>query len=162
MGNILAAALLAVAVTLTATHGAPEPRRVCHARGALPDPVCTPGDVETTDLKIICGQSTTARRAVPESLHKLVLADYGITSTPPAGSIEVDHLVSLELGGSNSRDNLWPEPAAPLPGYHQKDVVENWSHREVCAGRMTLAFAQAKIAADWTGLQRTMEGRPDP
>jgi hypothetical protein len=62
------------------------------------------------------------------------------------GAYEVDHLVSLELGGSNGIANLWPEAAEPRPGFHEKDRYENYLHAEVCAGRMPLQEAQRRIA----------------
>ncbi len=35
------------------------------------------------------------------------------------------------------------------PGAHEKDKVENYLHRQVCGGQMTLAAAQKQIASDW-------------
>lgn len=69
---------------------------------------------------------------------------------------EIDHLISLEIGGSNDIKNLWPEPYAPAPNAHQKDLVENWLHREVCAGRMVLPMAQHQIATDWFAVYQRM------
>jgi hypothetical protein len=63
-----------------------------------------------------------------------------------SGSYEVDHLVSLELGGNNSVANLWPEIS---PGYHEKDEIENRLHDAVCAGSVSLRAAQQEIARDW-------------
>ncbi|HVC99776.1 MAG TPA: hypothetical protein VNG93_01350 [Candidatus Dormibacteraeota bacterium] len=59
------------------------------------------------------------------------------------------HLVPLELGGDNSGRNLWPEPASPSPGFHQKDDLENYLHDAVCGGRMNLPDAQRGIASNW-------------
>jgi hypothetical protein len=63
---------------------------------------------------------------------------------------EEDHFISLELGG-DPRDpkNLWPEPYNPAPGAKEKDWVENYLHRQVCAGSMTLPDAQQAIVTDW-------------
>jgi hypothetical protein len=116
----------------------------CHVRGLLPDPACTPGAVETTDLAIICGQRTSERRRVSATARRRVLDAYGYSKVP---GLEVDHLIPLELGGSNAILNLWPETP---PGFHEKDKVENRLHKEVCAGRMTIEAAQILIAKDWT------------
>jgi hypothetical protein len=76
-------------------------------------------------------------------------ATYGRPFPPPPGSTELDHLIPLELGGDNTIENLWPEPALPKPGFHQKDLVENDLHRRFCAGQLTLDQAQAIIVTNW-------------
>jgi hypothetical protein len=67
----------------------------------------------------------------------------------PYESCEVDHLIPLELGGSNDIKNLWPQPGDPRPGWDEKDQLENELHAEVCAGKMPLAAAQQCIASNW-------------
>jgi hypothetical protein len=47
---------------------------------------------------------------------------------------------------------LWPQPFGLRPGAHEKDVIEDRLHREVCAGRMTLGEAQAAVAGRWREL----------
>lgn len=42
-----------------------------------------------------------------------------------------------------------PNAFAQPPGFHEKDEVENWLHRQVCSGAMPLAEAQRRIAGDW-------------
>jgi hypothetical protein len=131
----------------------PEHAPPCTVRGLLPDPSCTSGLVDTTDLKVICGQSTHERRAVTEATKRQVFLEYGLDPRPPHGpaeAYEVDHLIPLELGGSNDIRNLWPEAA---PGFRVKDRLENELHRRVCDGQMRLEDAQREIAADWTGVK---------
>ena len=53
--------------------------------------------------------------------------------------------------------NLWPEAAEPRPGFHQKDKVENYLHRQVCAGAMSLTDAQRQIATDWIAVWKQIE-----
>ena len=79
----------------------------------------------------------------------------GIKSRLP-GQYEVDHLVSLQLGGSNDIANLWPEAASPTPGFHQKDQVENSLHDQVCSGAMPLTEAQNEIATNWLAVYNRM------
>jgi hypothetical protein len=119
----------------------------CQPRGALPDAACTPGSIITqaTAARICVSGYTQSVRDVPISLKAGVYAEYGIVAHQ-AGQYEVDHLVPLELGGSNSVANLWPEIA---PGFHEKDAVENELHAAVCAGSTGLRQAQARIAHDW-------------
>jgi hypothetical protein len=129
----------------------------CQARGPLPDAACTPGAVMTTDLETICHQATGPRRNVPASVHREAFADYGYTYPQARGALEVDHLVPLELGGDNVIANLWAEPATPTPGFHEKDRVENYLHRQVCSGAMPLADAQREIATDWMAVWRQIK-----
>ena len=86
----------------------------CVASGGLQDTACTPGDIISTATRDQICQSgySTSVRDVPESEKQAVYAEYGITHHS-TGEYEVDHLVSLELGGSNDISNLWPEAASP-------------------------------------------------
>jgi hypothetical protein len=113
----------------------------------------------TTAMDIICKHSTKERRRVSSEVHRQTFTEYGISYPQPRGAYEVDHLVPLELGGDNMIENLWPESAQPVPGFHEKDKVENYLHRQVCSGAMTLANAQRQIATDWTTVWRRIEGQ---
>lgn len=106
------------------------------------EPSCAPGDTETDDLDIICHQSTKPRRCKPTpAFKKALLKAYGVES---AG--EIDHRISLELGGSNSAKNLWPQPADE---FKLKDWVENELHRRVCSNKMTLQEARTTLLRSW-------------
>jgi len=68
---------------------------------------------------------------------------------------ELDHLISLELGGADTLDNIWPQcgpsgVALPQRNFKQKDTVENFLAMQVREGRMDLSTAQKAIATDWT------------
>ncbi len=121
----------------------------CAASGGLPDPQCTPGAIFSVSTAEICrsGYASSVRN-VTESEKQAVYAEYGIRHHT-TGQYEVDHLVSLELGGSNDISNLWPEAASPKPGFHEKDDVENYLHDQVCSGHISLAEAQKEIATNW-------------
>ncbi len=116
------------------------------------NPQMTPGAVLPVTVKDICVPGYTKKvRNVPSSLKKQVYAEYGITSRRP-GQYEVDHLISLELGGSNSIKNLWPESYVTQPwNAHVKDQLENELHDEICSGKIPLQQAQQEIATDWIG-----------
>ena len=145
----------AAPVPTVLSHGA-----LCHARavpgGVLPDAACTsgatnPAVTQATIGSTICRSGYTATIRPPASytdaLKRQQIAAYGYTDTSPR-SYEEDHLISLELGGASSdQRNLWPEPG---PSPNPKDKVENELHRRVCAGSMSLAEAQQRIATDWT------------
>lgn len=140
-------AIPVIAVEFTSLGVSTDNVAPCHVNGLLPDSACTPGDVETTDLGVICHQATRNRRHVDEATHEYAFAEYGLSPHQPRGDYEVDHLIPLEIGGSNNIKNLWPEAA---PGFHRKDEVENKLHELVCSGRMTIDAAQKAIATDWT------------
>jgi hypothetical protein len=132
----------------------------CRVDGALQDPACTPGAIIADATKAQICQSGYARnvRDVPDFEKNQVYEEYGVTHHT-TGEYEVDHLVSLELGGSNDIANLWPEAASPKPGFHEKDQVENYLHDQVCAGKIGLAQAQHDIATNWLAIYRQMPQR---
>jgi hypothetical protein len=123
----------------------------CHVRGPLPDRDCTPGTrYRRVTAKQVCVPGYSERvRNVPGSRKDAVYRAYGIKKHFNGRTGEVDHLVSLELGGTNAKANLFPEAASPRPGSHEKDRLENALSRLVCRGRISLRFAQRLIATDW-------------
>jgi hypothetical protein len=129
----------------------------CVAPLPLQDQSCTPGAIfpSATTAQICKPGYSRGVRNVSSSTKRAVYLEYGIRSHRPY-SYEVDHLISLELGGSNSIANLWPEPASPTPGYHQKDQVENYLHDQVCSGKMPLSQAQRLIAHNWLSVWHQM------
>jgi hypothetical protein len=135
-------------------------RRGCRVRGRLPDRRCTPGAVYSrVTRKRVCTPGYARRvRHVTQSAADAVYAAYGIRHHFTFENGELDHLVSLELGGSNSRANLFPERASPAPGSHQKDRLENRLHSEVCAREISLRRAQRLIARDWGAAYRARFG----
>ncbi len=132
----------------------------CHAVGKLPDPTCTPGSVnpavtQATIGSTICKVGWTATVRPPAAntgpIKKLAMKVYGEVASS-SGTTEFDHLVPLELGGSDDVSNLWPE-ASDLPGHgfnNSKDLVENALKSAVCAGKVPLDTARLAIAVNWT------------
>jgi len=94
-------------------------------------------------------------RDVSQEVRDQVYEGYDITNRTP-GQYQVDHLIPLSLGGSNDISNLWPQPASPLPGFQEKDAVENYLHDQVCSGQMMLADAQRLIATNWVAVYNQM------
>jgi hypothetical protein len=87
-----------------------------------------------------------------DSLKTIAMHAYGI---PPnqRPRVELDHLIPLELLGSDDITNLSPEvsdiPNARPPFRNTKDGVEGRLHAAVCAHQVTLAAAQWAIAVNW-------------
>jgi len=79
---------------------------------------------------------------------------------------ELDHKVPIEIGGCpNCETNVWLEPWRD-PNHHHcefdtladaacKDRLENYVHRQICSGKMTLAQGQALFLGDWTKAYQT-------
>ena len=126
-------------------------RRGCRVHGGLPDRRCTPGArfSKVTRADVCRRGYSSSVRHVTDATKDKVYAAYGMSTRFDGQDGEVDHLVSLELGGSNARSNLFPEAASPAPGSHEKDRLENALHREVCDGRTSLRRAQRLISRDW-------------
>ena len=124
----------------------------------VPNVKFTPGKADPALTKqVICASTfrTTTIRNVSEKTKTLVYYQYGVINhagycAGPEGC-EVDHLISLELGGSNDVLNLWPQPFVGTLNAHMKDLVENKLHTMVCNGQMPLAQAQKEISTDWVG-----------
>jgi hypothetical protein len=129
--------------------------------GANPDRRCSPGAYYSKLTRsVICLPSltTSSIRNVPSSQKHAVEVEYGMKPKSFGSTPEIDHIVSLELGGSNDIANLFPETANAHPGFHVKDKLENKLHDMVCAGQMTLKTAQQQIAANSQALYAKVFG----
>jgi len=128
------------------------------------DPRVTQDNIQST----ICrpGYSKTVRPSVSvtNKIKGLTLSMYGLKAAAP-GDYELDHLISLEIGGAPADiKNLWPEPwetrgnkkASPGTGAETKDKVENWLHKQICSGKLKLADAQRMEAQNWPGILNEM------
>jgi hypothetical protein len=121
----------------------------------MPDPQLTPGATLEVTTNDICVPGYTKKvRSVPAAVKQQVYAAYGIQHHAP-GDYEIDHLIPLELGGSNAVKNLWPQSFQTQPwNAHVKDQLENRLHRLVCVEKVDLNTAQHDIATDWIAAYR--------
>ncbi len=119
----------------------------------IPDPKLTPGGIDpyiTVEVMKAPGWTTRKIRHVSEEEKKLIFKIYGINPGDyPRGSFEIDHLISLELGGDNSITNLWPEAYFGKINAHTKDRLENRLHKLVIGNKITLRQAQMEISTNW-------------
>ena len=112
-----------------------------------PSPSLTPGATFASASKDqVCVRGYTASvRSVSESDRNRVYEAYGVASADRENYV-IDHLIPLELGGSNDASNLWPEPRqADTNDSKDKDNLENELHDLVCSGEVSLAVAQQAI-----------------
>ena len=124
---------------------------------------------EAISLTMICKPDyDKCIRDVPEDEKKAVYNAYGIPGGEGHGycdvteGCEVDHLISIEIGGSNEQKNLCPQPYSGLQwNAHVKDQLENFYHDQVCSGKIPLTTAQKEIADDWVAAYKKRIG-PEP
>mgnify|MGYP006276210833 CR=1 FL=1 len=114
----------------------------------LPNSNMTPGIfLADATLDKICEKGYTATvRHVTDKQKDEVFQEYNIDRS---GNYEVDHLISLELGGSNDTRNLWPQSYSGIWGARVKDSLENRLHDLVCMGKADLRTAQYEISHNW-------------
>ena len=170
--TLTAVVLLAGCSATTPTASVPTQPPVpahCVARTVghqvLPDPACTPGLVSTLVAQgnihsTICvkGWTSTIRPPVTwsEPLKRRLMTAYGHPRADSLRTVELDHLIPLELGGDPTAvANLWPEPGA---NPNVKDAVESAARAAVCrkVNPLPLADTQAAMARDWVALGRAL------
>lgn len=118
-------------------------------RSALPDPALTPGATMNVSVSQVCASGyTRGVRNVSAEVKREVYAEYGRVRQQGI-CCEVDHLIPLELGGSNGERNLWPQPYDIAWNARAKDRLERRLHSLVCSGKLDLGTAQKAIAYDW-------------
>jgi hypothetical protein len=130
----------------------------------IPDSACTPGAINPTvtiavlrdpAFRTACirQQVTTAQQKA--QTYRWYSIPHPANNSGGSQSCELDHLVSLELSGADTLDNIWPQcgpPGVPLAQryFKQKDMVENYLAWRVRRGDVNLGQTQGGIAANWT------------
>ena len=134
----------------------------------LPNSAATPGSTNpnVTQNNI---QATICKSGFTNTIRPSITYTNKLKKTELAGSYksfttiwgtnlanyELDHLISLQLGGNPSDvKNLWVEPYA-ANGARKKDVVETALKRLVCANKLSLVAAQTAISTDWVKAYNT-------
>jgi hypothetical protein len=111
--------------------------------------------VRTSVVGNICTTKTGTVRAVSEATKNLVYYRDGTPRGNHTGrcsgvrGCEVDHRVSLELGGSNDISNLMIQPYVGSCNAADKDKLENRLHKLLCTDKITVAGAQELIYNYW-------------
>ena len=130
-----------------------------------PDPKLTPGAVMTNVTveqimeKGYANKLNGGVRHVTAAEKKLIFTEYFGKVPGMKGHYEIDHLISLELGGSNDPKNLWPQSYYTVPWNAKvKDKLEDRMAANVRhelerhghdAATKLLQEYQHEIATDW-------------
>ena len=126
----------------------PHKRRICHTR---------------------CGLD---KRHVTAAEKRDVEKEYHFKKSDcPSGRVDIDHLISRELGGADDVKNLWPQcykkhVAGKHPsqvkewGAYKKDRHENRLHKEMCAGHVSFKAARDAEVNDWRVAYKKYFGEP--
>jgi len=143
------------------------PLQACTSRTvhglATPDPRCTPGAINPSvglktlkdpDFRTGCERDHASSAAQKARTYGWYGIAHPVNNTGANQICELDHLISLELGGADSLDNLWPlcgpDGVALADRYFkQKDTVENYLAAMVKAGKIDIGAAQHGIATNW-------------
>lgn len=140
--------------------------------GILPDATLTPGVINTnlsiTNIVSHGFVSNSDARHVTEAEKKAVFISYFGFVPLYRGKYEIDHLISLELGGANDIHNLWPQSyVSPVWNAHTKDRLENWMAKSVRDTYKTngdaaalLKTYQFEISHNWTNAYIKYLGQP--
>jgi anti-sigma factor RsiW len=117
--------------------------------GALPIASLTPGATWNLSVDELCAPARHEKRQVSNSIRVNVVSAYGMERVP-ADEYELDYLITPELGGAPTAQNLWPQRYASRTwNAHVKDQLEQLLPTMVCDGAISLQTAQQDIAVDW-------------
>ena len=116
--------------------------------------------IRTSNVQDICTTKTSTIRNVPVFVKKEVYKRAGVAygdKTLCSKGYEVDHIISLQLGGSNYITNLQLQayctkselspnfPKTVKYDARAKDAVETRLHTDICKGKITPTLAQEQI-----------------
>jgi 5-methylcytosine-specific restriction endonuclease McrA len=130
----------------------------------VPDPACTPGATNPTvtlavlqdkRFRTACVRNKATTPSQKAQTYRRYAQKHPAHNTGKSQTCELDHFISLELGGADTLDNIWPQcgpsrVALANRYFKQKDIVENFLAWLVKNNRMNLEDAQYGIANDWT------------
>jgi hypothetical protein len=139
----------------------PEPRLL--PIQVLPDPVVTPGEAQNISLAEVkkLGPGPPHLSNIPTDLKRTVYGTYGLSLDEK--NYQLDYLIPLCLGGSNSAKNLWPHSRKGSFWTVEKKLrLEKRLYRLVCARRLPLVTARQELASNWVKAYRKYVDKTAP
>jgi hypothetical protein len=136
---------------------APRTRRLNCTFGLEPDRRCSPGAYYTRLTKaVLCshGFRSSELEHLTDAAKHAVEVEYGLTGGR-SSALTIDHIVPLELGGSNNVANLYPQRA---PVHQLKETLDSTVAARVCKGLISLGAARRQIAVNWELLYTKLDG----
>lgn len=125
----------------------------------LPNSSLTPGDAAAVTSNDLCGSEyRSPDRNISITQKRQTFDRYGLSTR--TGGYNVDHLIPVRLGGSNSPKNLWPQSLAGEWNYHMKNRLERRLHKLVCEKKISLDTAQQEISRDWVSAYKKYMVKP--
>ena len=123
--------------------------------GAI-NPAVTQENIDQTICQHGWAETVRPPSSFTGSIKRHLLAQYLL---PDPKVFELDHRVPIEVGGCpDCKNNLWLQRWSN-PSHHHcnpalmdaacKDRLENFVHKQVCTGQMTLAEGQSVFLGDW-------------
>jgi hypothetical protein len=109
------------------------PSQGCHTRAMnglpVPDPACTPGAINPTvtiavlrnpAFRTVCIRQQATTPHEKAQTYSWYSIRHPANNTGGSQTCELDHLVSLELGGADTLDNIWPQCGPPGVGLDER------------------------------------------
>jgi hypothetical protein len=119
--------------------------------GSQPPRSVTPGADHRSRAAICPYVSTLLAAGHPaRAVIARVYAEYGIAASQ-RHRYRIDRLVPLDLDGTSSIRNLWPQPAR---AFRAKNRLGARLHALVCSGQLTLGSAQRAMQKNWNRAYR--------
>jgi hypothetical protein len=128
-----------------------------------PDPVVTPGEAQNISLAEVKKRGSRGAQLsnIQPSVKRAVFLAYGLNLDEK--NYELDHVIPILLGGSNSAKNLWPHSRkGSFWTIDKKSRLEKRLCRLVCAGRLSLVSARQLMASDWPNAYRKYVDKTAP
>ena len=146
--GLLGAATMAATIGVAADNG----------QAGLPSSFLTPGDARKVTKEQICAPGYAASiKPTKESAKEDAFSRYGLCDGVSKTDV-LDHLIPVELGGTDSVENMWPEPVKGEWNATQKDALEVKLVSMVCEGTLTVKQAQTAIKKNWVAAYQQYVG----